>query len=121
MSLHDDELAKRLEASIQRAAELQAQLPSPAPLPPAGTPRVRSCPVCGAPMESGSVSVHGTALMFLVVGWSYQNCYFADSSGREEVVIESGHSRPGMRCRKCGFVGIKSGRESPLADPFSNA
>ncbi len=119
MPLSDDELAKRLDASIKRTAELRAQNPGSATQPPAAAPRGRSCPICGTQMKSGTVSVHGTAWMFLVVGLSHQNCYFADADGKEEVIVPSGHTQAGMRCPECGFVGIPNRGESRrLANPF---
>ena len=89
-------------------------------LPASVRPRTRwdaptspsSCPVCKGAIERGSVSVHGTVGGFLMVGASYQHCWFKSREGREDIVIASGKATPGFRCGGCGFVGIYNMEDS---------
>jgi hypothetical protein len=69
-------------------------------------PEPSCCPVCKGEIERGGVSVQGSAASFLLVGMSYQHCWFKSPSGNERVVIASGQATPGFRCVRCGFVGI---------------
>jgi hypothetical protein len=73
-----------------------------------------NCPACGDELQVGLVSVHGTFWGFLLVGFSYQHCWFEPAAdGVEDVVIPSGGAKLGWRCPNCGFVGIKGGESHP--------
>jgi hypothetical protein len=72
----------------------------------------RACPMCRAELEPGTVSIHGTMLGWLSVGWSYQHLWFYQD-GKEEAVLKSGHTRKGYRCRGCGFVGVAGDGDGP--------
>ena len=80
-------------------------------MPPSNPPT--SCPLCEGELERGSVSVHGTLVGFLFVGFSVQHCFFKPRDGKEQVVLTSRNRRRGFRCKACGFVGM-FGEESPL-------
>src|SRR5262245_43633147 len=107
-----DEQLQRLE---ERADSLRRHLPPEEPRPataPPPQPLLASCPACGAAMEAGKVSVHGTLLGFLFVGMSYQHCWFRPAASEDEqVVVQSGRSRRACRCSSCGFIGIEPQRK----------
>jgi len=72
------------------------------------------CPVCGGEVQPGNVSVHETVWSFLLVGLSYQHCWFqGDEEEKQVVVIPSACARRGCRCPRCGFVGIEGGENEP--------
>ncbi|MHC4470502.1 MAG: PF20097 family protein [Planctomycetota bacterium] len=64
------------------------------------------CPFCGAEMEPGEVSVHGTFFRFSLIGWlNRQRCWFRAASGSgEEVLVERRTSKPACRCPSCRSV-----------------
>jgi hypothetical protein len=72
-----------------------------------------SCPLCDGEIELGSVSVHGTLVGFLFVGFSLQHCWFKARNAKEKIVLNSRGRKSGFRCKACGFVGMY-GKESPL-------
>lgn len=67
---------------------------------------MEKCPLCQSEIEQGVVSVHGTFLGYLLVGMSYQHCWFKGDESNEEVVLRSKERRPGFEWRACGFVTI---------------
>src|SRR6218665_3299921 len=80
-----------------------------------GAENMPNCFACGGEFEIGKLSVHGTMLGALLVGMSYQHCWFRPTQGTEDIVINSGGYRAAYRCKECGFIGIppKSERKSP--------
>lgn len=110
-------LAEQLAASERRVSELSAKyLPRTAAVTTEPSRPSKQCPDCGESMEPGVVGVHGELWVFLLVGWSYQHCWFR--SGDSEIkLIRSGRGRRGHRCPKCGYVGISGGKDEPLRSP----
>ena len=63
-------------------------------------------------MVEGQALVRGTFLGFLVFGLSRQHLWFRrDDRSTKEVVIESGDSRAGHQCPKCGSISISCSRK----------
>ena len=105
-----DEQFARTDATIAR---VQQRLPVHQPAANDETPAafLSRCPLCGTELEAGSVTVHGTLWGFLLVGLSYEHCWFQPASGAEEtVVLSSKDSRDACRCLQCGFVAIKAAK-----------
>lgn len=104
-----DETFARVDALIARG---HRHLPAPStsrPVPEPPKAFLTICPLCSTALELGQAKVHGTLLGFLLVGLSYQHCWFASSrDGKERIVVPSGGSRPSCRCPPCGFVAIKA-------------
>ena len=116
-STSDTELAEQLAASERRVDELSAKyLPRTASVTTEPSRPPKQCPDCGESMEPGVVGVHGELWAFLLVGWSYQHCWFR-SGDSETKLIRSGRGRRGHRCPKCGYVGISGGKDEPLRSP----
>lgn len=67
---------------------------------------MEKCPLCQSELEQGFVSVHGTLLGYLLVGMSYQHCWFKGDESGDEVVLKSRERRQAFKCQACGFVGI---------------
>lgn len=63
-----------------------------------------SCPYCNTPLTSGYAEIHGTALGFLIAGYSYENLYFRRENEEEIKILESGGSTAALRCESCGVV-----------------
>lgn len=63
-----------------------------------------SCPYCNTPLTSGYAEIHGTALGFLIAGYSYENLYFRRENEEEVKILESGDSTTALRCESCGVV-----------------
>jgi hypothetical protein len=61
-------------------------------------------------MASGNVQVHGTALGFLLFGWSHQHLWWYADDSRREILIKSGGGTLAFRCRDCGSVVLPSQR-----------
>jgi hypothetical protein len=72
-----------------------------------------TCPMCDGEIERGTVSVHGTVGGFLLVGMSYQHCFFKGDESEERVVLGSRYRKSAFRCKGCGFVGM-FGEESVI-------
>ena len=49
------------------------------------------CPACSSEMDQGKAYIRGTALGFLLVGFSYQHCWFeSHTTGRKKIIARSG-------------------------------
>ena len=69
------------------------------------------CPVCEGELEHGTVRVHGTPLGFLLVGLSYQRCWFrSDETGEEDLAVHWRKSHAACRCRDCGMLMVAGER-----------
>jgi hypothetical protein len=102
-----DELAENLKKRIDN---LRQHLPpeQPKELPKVTLPFLAHCPLCGMAMEAGKVVVHGTLLGFLIIGFSYQHCWFQPADGSsEQIVVPNGGKPEACCCKGCGFVGIR--------------
>ena len=77
------------------------------------------CPSCQSKMKRGQVSVHGTALGFVVVGFSHQHCWFEEfeRDAEEQVIVESNGRRGAYRCPKCKTVVIPNKEPEPDGFP----
>jgi hypothetical protein len=109
-------LDARIVALDQRIERLRRHLPTNEPSQAASAPPrpAVNCPACGGELQRGLVSVHGTFWGFLLVGLSYQHCWFEPAGGGvEDVVIPSGGAKNGWRCPDCGFIGIAGGEAQP--------
>jgi hypothetical protein len=104
-----DEQIARVDEAIARLQRNVPTPPEPGLRPAANVPFLTCCPLCGSDLEQGRATVHGTFWGFLLVGFSYQHCWFEPASGAgEQVVVPSGGSRRACRCPRCGFVAIKA-------------
>jgi len=66
-----------------------------------------ACPVCGGELEPGNVSVHNTLLSFLLLGFSYEHCWFRSARTRKkEVVVKRSDLLSACRCADCGTLMI---------------
>jgi hypothetical protein len=72
-----------------------------------------NCPHCGTEMTRGIVSVHGTFLGFLAVGFSYQHLWF-ESGGDSKKVLGSGDTSAGYRCEACDAILIQPGTRATI-------
>lgn len=112
----------RMDERIERLEQL-SPAPEDARGPAEPAPIFGPCPICKSEMEPGRVAVHGTFWGALLVGMSYQHCWFQPLDGRPEiVVVDSGGAHTGCRCPQCGFVGIHTidaGRALPRPWPRS--
>jgi predicted RNA-binding Zn-ribbon protein involved in translation (DUF1610 family) len=68
-----------------------------------------ACPTCGETMRRGHLTVRGTIVGFLLIGFSAQNLYFrwrgrGDSKHQDVKLIESGGTKTAFHCGKCGAV-----------------
>ena len=52
------------------------------------------CPTCSSEMDQGKAYIRGTALGFLLVGFSHQHCWFeSNTTGRKKIIARSGIGR----------------------------
>lgn len=75
-----------------------------------------NCPRCSAEMTEGDVELHGTALGFLIVGWSYQKLFFHAKDSprkREASALQTGERAVAWRCNTCAGVFIEQPAWAP--------
>jgi hypothetical protein len=96
----DDERVEELRRYAAANRHLRSKPPAE---PQARAPIV--CPFCGATMQVGVASIHGTLLGFLVIGFSHQSLWFRPDGARKEVeALVPRVDCPAQSCGRCGAV-----------------
>ena len=73
-----------------------------------------NCSNCNKSMVHGVAEVHGTALGFLVFGWSRQQLWFKAAHRKNIEVLHSGGSSAAWRCDACDITAICKNEEPEL-------
>ena len=60
------------------------------------------CPKCNEEMDQGIAKVEGTALGFLVVGFSHQHLFYKGK--KKERIVHSGDETLAYRCASCDLT-----------------
>ena len=66
----------------------------------------KTCIRCGGELSRGKAKVHGTAIGFIIRGWSWTKLFFApDGNSRSEFELASqGRGLEAFECSKCDSI-----------------